>query len=362
MPAPSTATRRGAEWTSAEIVADVPPPRATRGVGPPAGCGCPRPPPHAGDPAAGSSRRRRFPSPATLRGDGQHASDQSPLLQRHPALGRPARRQRPGRDPQLRCAAGSVRVDLLHRRLPRPHDASTTPTACAARPARWRRRSWPWAWTRRKCTLFVQSHRPEVTELMWLFATVTPVELAAAHTDLQGEARQPARRRQPRAAHLPRPAGRRHRPLQGVGGAGGQGPGGPPGAVAGDRPGLQQPLRRDLPGAAGRLHRGPGRPGHRRREEDVEVDREHDRDLRPRGRDPAPGHGDGHRHAADQANRSRPPGALQRLPAPPLLRRRLRRDLGGRAHRADRLRRHEEAPRGAPARATTPTPASATSS
>jgi tryptophanyl-tRNA synthetase len=26
-----------------------------------------------------------------------------------------------------------------------------------------------------KCTLFVQSHRPEVTELMWLFATVTPV-------------------------------------------------------------------------------------------------------------------------------------------------------------------------------------------
>src|SRR3954468_14329180 len=26
-----------------------------------------------------------------------------------------------------------------------------------------------------KCTLFVQSHRPEHTELMWLFATVTPV-------------------------------------------------------------------------------------------------------------------------------------------------------------------------------------------
>lgn len=26
-----------------------------------------------------------------------------------------------------------------------------------------------------KCTLFVQSHRPEVTELMWLFTTVTPV-------------------------------------------------------------------------------------------------------------------------------------------------------------------------------------------
>ena len=26
-----------------------------------------------------------------------------------------------------------------------------------------------------RCTLFVQSHRPEVTELMWLFSTVTPV-------------------------------------------------------------------------------------------------------------------------------------------------------------------------------------------
>jgi tryptophanyl-tRNA synthetase len=26
-----------------------------------------------------------------------------------------------------------------------------------------------------RCTVFVQSHRPEVTELMWLFATVTPV-------------------------------------------------------------------------------------------------------------------------------------------------------------------------------------------
>ena len=26
-----------------------------------------------------------------------------------------------------------------------------------------------------RCTLFVQSHRPEHTELMWLLATVTPV-------------------------------------------------------------------------------------------------------------------------------------------------------------------------------------------
>ena len=41
--------------------------------------------------------------------------------------------------------------------------------------ARWRPRSWPSASTRRRCTLFVQSHRPEVAELMWLFSTVTPV-------------------------------------------------------------------------------------------------------------------------------------------------------------------------------------------
>src|SRR4029078_5342501 len=34
-----------------------------------------------------------------------------------------------------------------------------------------------------RCTLFVQSHRPEVTELAWLLATVTPVSwLERTHT------------------------------------------------------------------------------------------------------------------------------------------------------------------------------------
>ncbi len=42
-----------------------------------------------------------------------------------------------------------------------------------------------------------------------------------------------------------------------------------------------------------------------------------------------------------------PPRGLQRLPAPPLLRRRLRGDLGRRADRTDGLRRHQEAARGA---------------
>ena len=46
----------------------------------------------------------------------------------------------------------------------------------------------------------------------------------------------------------------------------------------------------------------------------------------------------------------------------PLLRRRLRGDLGGRADGPDRLRRHEEAAGRPDHRATTPRPASATSS
>ena len=41
-----------------------------------------------------------------------------------------------------------------------------------------------------KCTLFVQSHRPEHTELAWLFDR-HPGELGRANTDLQGEAEQP---------------------------------------------------------------------------------------------------------------------------------------------------------------------------
>ena len=128
-----------------------------------------------------------------------------------------------------------------------------------------------------RCTLFVQSHRPEVTELMWLFTTVTPVGwlqrtptykekrpnqpddvnhglltypvLQAADIVLYKASLVPVGKDQ--AAHLelsPR-----------------------------DRPRLQHPLWRDVPGAAGRLHRGAGRAGHRRRQEDVEVDREHDR-------------------------------------------------------------------------------------
>ncbi len=64
----------------------------------------------------------------------------------------------------------------------------------------------------------------------------------------------------------------------------------------------------------------------------------------------------------DPAHGPGPPRGLQRLPAPPLVRRRLRRDLGGRAHRPDGLRGHQEAAGGAGPRSTTPSRANATSS
>ena len=69
-------------------------------------------------------------------------------------------------------------------------------------------------------------------------------ELARAHADLQGEAPDPARRRQPRAAHVSGADGGRHRPVQGDGRPRRQGPGRPPRAHPRDRPGLQRPLGR----------------------------------------------------------------------------------------------------------------------
>ena len=108
-----------------------------------------------------------------------------------------------------------------------------------------------------RCTLFVQSHRPEHTELMWLLATVTPVSwlertptykdkianqpddvnhglltypvLQAADIVIYKASMVPVGKDQ--AAHLelsPR-----------------------------DRPRLQLPLRRDVPRAAGGVHERP---------------------------------------------------------------------------------------------------------
>ena len=54
-----------------------------------------------------------------------------------------------------------------------------------------------------RCTLFVQSHRPEHTELDVAAGDGHAGELARADADVQGEEAHPARRHQPRAADLP---------------------------------------------------------------------------------------------------------------------------------------------------------------
>ena len=76
-------------------------------------------------------------------------------------------------------------------------------------------------------------------------------QLARAHADLQGEAPVPARRRQPRAADLPGPAGRRHRHLQGVARAGRQGPGAHLELSREIVRAFNTHLRRHIPGARG---------------------------------------------------------------------------------------------------------------
>ena len=196
-----------------------------------------------------------------------------------------------------------------------------------------------------RCTLFVQSHRPEHTELAWLLATVTPVSwlertptykekkqnqpddinhglltypvLQAADIVIYKASLVPVGKDQAAHLELSREIVRAFN------------------ARYGD----------DLPRAAGRLHRGADRPRDRRRPEDEQVGRQH------------------HRHPS-------PPEVIRKQimsmvtdtkrilrtdPGRPevcnvcqlhrVLRRRLRGDLGRRADRPDRLRRHEEAAR-----------------
>ncbi len=134
-----------------------------------------------------------------------------------------------------------------------------------------------------RCTLFVQSHRPEHTELAWLLATVTPVSwLERTPTYKEKKLQQPDDVNHALLTY-PDPAGGRHRHLQGVAGAGWQGPVRPPGAVPRDRPDLQQPLRRHVPRTPGRLHRSPDGARHGRCQEDEQVPREHHRGAGRRG-------------------------------------------------------------------------------
>ena len=214
-----------------------------------------------------------------------------------------------------------------------------------------------------RCTLFVQSHRPEHTELAWLLAHGHAGQLARADADVQGE----ERRASPTTSTTgcsPTPSCRpptssstRRRSCR----------------SARTRPPTSS-CRREIVRAFNRRYgetfpepqavytEAPvvlGTDGVRKMSKSVgnTIDI-----LGRAGRDPEAGHVDGHRHAADPAHRPGPARGLQRLPAPPLLRRRLRGDLGRRANGADRLRRHEEAARRPDHRATTRRPASATPS
>ena len=244
-----------------------------------------------------------------------------------------AHRQRPRRDPQLRPAPGRVRGDLLHRRLPRPDEHPRRRPAPRARTREMAASLLALGLDPERCTLFVQSHRPEHTELAWLLATVTPVSwLERTPTYKEKTPDQPD---DINHGLLTYPV------LQAADIVIYKATPSPSGTDQAAHLELSREIVRafnnrygeHLPRAAGRLHRGADRPG-------TDGARKMSKSLgntiessRPRV-DPPPGDVDGHRHAADQADRPGPAGGLQRLPAPPLLRRRLPRDLGRRTDRA----------------------------
>ena len=204
-------------------------------------------------------------TPAAASVDGTPADAPPRIFSGIQPSGVAAHRQRPRRDPQLRRAAGPVRGDLLHRRLPRADEHATTRRCCGVGPARWRHRCSPSGSTRRAARCSCSRTGPRSRSSTWLFTTVTPVSwLERTPTYKEKRENQPDDLNHG-LLHLPGPPGRRHRPLQGVAGAGRQGPGRASRAVARDRAPLQHAVRRHVPGAAGRLHRGAGGPRHGRR-------------------------------------------------------------------------------------------------
>ena len=214
-----------------------------------------------------------------------------------------------------------------------------------------------------RCTLFVQSHRPEHTELAWLLAHGHAGQLARADADLQGE----------EASSQPDDINHgllTYPVLQAADIVIYKASLVPVGKDQAAHLELSREIVRAFNHRYGETFPEPqavfteapvvlGTDGVRKMSKSLgnTIDI-----LAAPGRDPEAGHVDGHRHAADPADRPGPARGLQRLPAPPLLRRRLRGDLGRRADGPDRLRRHEEAARRPDHRATTPAPASATPS
>ena len=182
-----------------------------------------------------------------------------------------------------------------------------------------------------RCTLFVQSHRPEHTELAWLLATVTPVSwLERTPTYKEKKANQPDDVNHGlltypvlQAADIVIykaslvPVGQATRPPTSS-------------CRARSSARFNRRYGETFPEPQAVFTEAPvvlGTDGVRKMSKSIgnTIDILGEPDA-----DPEAGHVDGHRHAADPADRPGPARGLQRLPAPPLLRRRLR----GRSGRA----------------------------
>ena len=318
--------------------------------------------------AAGDHAERGYTRAAMTAQPPSIAADAAPrcvtprIFSRHPAVGDRPSGQRPGRDPQLRRAPARVRGDLLRRRLPRADEHPRPGRAAARTSARWPPRCSRWASTRSGARCSSRATDPSTPSSRWLLATVTPVSwVERTPTYKEKKQHQPDDVNHGLLTYpILQAADIVH--LQGRPRAGGQGPGGPPRAVARDRPGVQPRYGETFPEPQAVFTEAPvvlGTDGVRKMSKSlgntIEILAEPDVD-------PAAGDEHGHRHAADPAHRPGPAGGVQRLPAPPLLRRGLPGDPGRRADGPDRLRRHQAAAGRADHPATTPPPGSGTSS
>ena len=167
-----------------------------------------------------------------------------------------------------------------------------------------------------RCTLFVQSHRPEHTELAWLLMTVTPVSwLERTPTYKEKKANQPD---DINHGLLTYPV------LQAADIVIYKASMVPVGKDQAAHLELSREIVRAFNARYGETFPEPKAVfteapvvlGHGRRQEDEQVRRQHDRRVRRRGRHPQAGHVDGDRHEAHPADGPGPPGGLQRLPAP----------------------------------------------